>query len=326
MFISDHNNIKASDVKDENLVDVETCGICGAKDFKKLIVYSKSPQIHFVKCGNCGAVTYDKILNQEAIDNLYNSDAQYYKDDESKESGGNITFYGSKRFAKHLLKKFKTNKDNDFRILDFGGGDGELAYAVARELYRKYRYSHSDIMVVDYTNELYNTKNRKVSMYHSDSLFSNEVMEIGGISGNEQRNANGGYDIIIASGVIEHIPSPKEDLNQLFDLLKLGGIIYFRTPYIYPLRRDLQRFGVEYDTLYPAHIWDLGGNWWANLPQHVGYKGSISIISSRPSIVEKSFGSHFFIALASYVLKAPWFICHLWPYVGGWEAVYKKGK
>ncbi len=310
MFLSDHCNIKASEIKEDNLIDVNECGICSSTSFTKLINYSTNPEINYIKCRRCGAVTFDKILKQDAIDELYASDTQYYKDDESVESGGNITFYGSSRFAKHVLKKYIPNKDDGFRILDFGGGDGELAYAVARELYKKCKYKHAEIVVVDYTSKLYNTKNRRVKM---SSAFPLESIEDG-----EK------FDIIIASGVIEHIPCPGADIKRLFSLLNKNGLLYFRTPYIYPLRRDLAKVGIEYDTLYPAHIWDLGGKWWRDLPNHVGYNDKIRMISSRPSIVEKSFRSHFFIALASYMLKAPWFVCHFWPYVGGWEAIYSK--
>ena len=315
MFISDHNNINASNISDANLITVERCGMCGGTRFRKLIKLYDIPEVNYIECKDCGAVTFDRILSQDAIARIYASDDQYYKDSRNGESGGNITFYGSKRFAKHLLKYYSSSSQNEYRILDFGGGDGELAYAVARELYRSNRYKQSEIMVVDYTSKLFNTHNRKVKMQHAfglDELFAEE----------EQPYKK--YDIIIASGVMEHIPEPGSDIVKLFELLAPGGIIYFRTPYIYPLRRDLSRIGIEYDSLYPAHIWDLGGKWWDDLPQKVGYKGNISIINSRPSIVEKSFSSHFVIALASYVLKAPWFICHLWPYVGGWEAVYKK--
>ena len=310
MFLSDHNNIKASEINEEYLINNNVCGICSSNSFTKLIRCSEKPYINYIKCNKCGAVTFDKIPDQNVIDKLYSTDTQYYKDDKSDESGGNITFYGSTRFARHLLKKYKINKTDNFRILDFGGGDGELAYAVARELYRKCRYNHAEIIVVDYTSSSYKTKHRKVTM---STAFPLESIENGDK-----------FDIIIASGVIEHIPSPGADIYRLFSLLKKNGICYFRTPYIYPLRKDLSRFGIEYDNLYPAHIWDLGGKFWQRLPQNVGYKGDIELICSRPSIVEKSFKSHFFIALASYLLKAPWYICHLWPYVGGWEVFYKK--
>lgn len=310
MFLSDHCNVKACDIKEDNLINVQSCGICGSIEFKKLIRHSSNPDVNYIKCCKCGAVTFDRILNQNAIEKMYSSDVQYYKDDDSAESGGNITFYGSSRFAKHLLRKYKASKKDAFRLLDFGGGDGELAYAVARELQKKYKYDHSEIVVVDYTNKLYNTKDEKIKM---KSAFPLESIEKG-----EK------FDIIIASGVIEHIPKPGADIKRLFGLLNDNGILYFRTPYIYPLRRDLKKIGIEYDSLYPAHIWDLGGKWWNSLPDYVGYEGDVKLVSSRPSIVEKSFKSHFLIALASYVLKAPWFICHFWPYVGGWEAIYKK--
>lgn len=311
MFISDHSNIQASSINEDELVYIDRCGMCNSTQFDRLITYSKKPNINFVRCLKCGAVTYDRILNQDAIDKLYASDEQYYKDDTSEESGGNITFYGSERFAKHLLRKSRITRKKQYRILDFGGGDGELAYAVAKELYRKFRFNHADITVVDYTNSLYNTKNKRVSM--------TSVFPLSSIN-----EAQWGYDIIIASGVIEHIPNPGEDIKRLFEMLSPNGIIYFRTPYIYPLRRDLSRLKIEYDTLFPAHIWDLGMDWYKDLPKHVGYKGRIKTVCSEPSIVEKSFKSHFFIALASYALKAPWFIIHKWPYVGGWEAIYKK--
>lgn len=104
-----------------------------------------------------------------------------------------------------------------------------------------------------------------------------------------------------------------------------GGYAYFRTPYMYPLWRDLQRIGIDYETLYPEHIWDLGEKWYAFLPAYIkDGKTKIELIVSKPSIVQESFKSHFLTALASYVLKAPWYVFHWWPYVGGWEAVYKK--
>ena len=313
MFISDHSNKNRSRLKESALVKMKNCGCCGGDKFDRLNDFSTIPDINIIRCKKCGAITYDKIYNQEEIDLLYQEiekeDAmKYYVDENGNQS--NITFYGAQRFAKHLLKKYKKSKKR-YRILDFGGGDGQLSYYVGKELQNRFGCDLVEIIVVDYNDKLYDVNNKKITMKHCFPLESIK---------DEKK-----FDIIIASGIIEHLPEPIDYIHILFEMLNTEGILYFRTPYIYPLYRDLKRIGIDYDTIYPFHIWDLGPEWYNNLLQNLGYdKNEISIISSRPSIVEKTFKANFWIALASYMLKAPWYICHKWPYVGGWEAIFTK--
>lgn len=77
---------------------------------------------------------------------------------------------------------------------------------------------------------------------------------------------------------------------------------------------------------WPDHIWDMGRNFWEGLPVAIDRNSEIICELSRPSIVEKSLRTDFFVALAAYAMKAPWFLFHNWPYVGGWECVYRKIK
>lgn len=309
MFISDHLRKSAGEIKEENLKRISNCGICGGMELKIISVFKEKPNINIIQCSSCHAVTYDKVLGEESIDELYSDESQYY--DDSNENDQGVTFYGSERFAKHLysLIKSRTDLTGNLSILDFGGGSGALAYAVGEYISKIHGNSSIHITVCDYTDSLIESKADNIELAHQFPL-----QEI------EQE-----FDIIIASGVMEHIPDSGEYYRLLFAKMKENGCIYFRTPYIYPLYRAFKKIGIEYDTLYPGHIWDLGGKWWDDLPQKVSYpEKDIVMIASRPSVVEKSFSSHFFVALASYIMKAPWFVCHRWSYVGGWEAVYQK--
>lgn len=308
MFLTDHPKGGIAKLSENDLTNVGSCGVCGCTVFEQLAIYRANPKIHFVRCTKCGAVTYDKVLKQSAIDEIYD-DNQYY-DDTAEE--GNVTFYGVERFGMHLLKCFRNVVIKEkCKILDFGGGDGAVSYTLAQMLKKQHPNTNFEVTVVDYTQMLFKSTDESIKMFHSFPLDK--------IPDSEK------YDIIIASAVMEHIPVPKDIFLKLFSLAPKGGMFYFRTPYRYPLHKIAKHFNIDFDMLYPGHIWDFGGDkWWRKLPQIVGLKNEIEIVSSKPSIVEKSFKSHFLIALASYVLKAPWFICHLWPYVGGWEAIYKK--
>ena len=319
MYISNHGNKKFK-IKSKGLVDTTKCGICGGTEFSKLIKYSSDPEIYFIKCNRCKAVTYNKIPNEEEVNKFYDNDKiEYYDDgnikkffvDDDTGKQSNITFSGQFRFANHILSKFNLKKDK-YRILDFGGGDGQLAYAVALELEKKYACEKIEIEVIDLMDLLYESDNEKISMKHLKTIDELEL--------------DSHFDIVIASAVLEHIPDLQKIIKCLFNSLNKNGVLYFRTPYAYPLRKSLSKIGIEYDTVYPVHVWDLGEEWYAWL---LGYMNTIGenkskLLSSTPSIVEQSFKSHFFIALFSWMFKVPWFICHEWKYVGGWEAFYTR--
>lgn len=299
-------------IKREDLERVTMCGVCGGRRFKNLSEFSKECEINFVQCSHCKAVTYDKKLRQDKLDELY---AQYEYYDGQNEEGENVTFYGCKRFAKHLYKLFKRaggRKKKQMDILDFGGGDGSMAAAFAEYLLQYGYCKKIRIMVVDYCTRLCVPGSKAVRIERTDSL--------------ELLSEKAAYDFVIASAVMEHLQEPGVSAKKIFDMLKEGGIVYFRTPYKYPLKRILEKAGFDLDMEYPEHIWDFGGDsWWRRLTKYINYTGNnIITVCSRPSIVEKTFSSHFFVAFISYMMKAPWYIWHKWPYVGGWETVYKK--
>ena len=160
------------------------------------------------------------------------------------------------------------------------------------------------ITVVDYEKSLCSSELTQITLSHYDSLYD--------MSGAE-------FDIVIASAVLEHLPNLGKDWKALVSLLAAGGAMYVRTPYKYPLFQFLRRFGIELEVEFPEHIWDLGKEFYCNLAG-----GNLTLAVSKPSLVENSFRKNFLQCLAAYVLKLPWYICHAWPFVGGWEAVFIK--
>ncbi len=314
MFFSDRLNKEKMVIDEKDLISVEKCGVCGSSRFTRLERYSSLPAIHLVKCAECGAVTYDRYLSVSKMNEM-NENFEYY--DDSSDESGCVTFYGYDRFARHLYKLFDRagggwKEKDQLNILDFGGGDGSLSLAFAKYALRHRACKQVKILVVDYCEKVRVPDCRAVRLEHMRSLDQLKVKEK--------------FHVVIASADMEHLTDPGKDLKKIFQVMKAGAVAYFRTPYIYPFRSTLRKIGVEYDTLFPGHIWDFGGDkWWRDLAGHIHMdENSISIAASRPSIVEKNFKDHFWIALASYILKAPWYLFHRWPFVGGWETVFKK--
>ena len=302
--------IEAADIKVNYLVPTITCGCCGCKKFKKLIPLYKKPLINYIKCIHCGAVTYDRIYSQQGLDEMYQDD--HYYDDYEKKGTSKITFYGAERLANHILKHIDIHRKKKLSILDFGGGDGEISYIIAQKLLEQKKCKFVNIIVVDYNDSLYPVKSSNIRISHCFPL---------------DKTINSSFDIVLASAIIEHLPNPGEHIKKLFDVTKKGGYVYFRTPYNFPIYKFLKKFGINFVTSYPGHIWDLGQDWWNNMVSSIGYPNdSVKLVRSCPSIVEKSLRFEFFNAAIAYILKSIWWLDHRWKYVGGWETIYKKLK
>ena len=292
------------------LIKTEKCGCCEGTEFTKLLPANEECGINFIRCSRCGAVTYDKVYTLEGLDRIY-SDKNYYV---SSDAGGdaNVTFYGTERFARHLVSLIGKDriKKKELSILDFGGGGGELSYSTACELRRICGAEKIDILVVDYTEDIVKSEDEKITLSHAFPLDS---------------VTREGFDIVIASAVLEHLHEPGTVMKRLFDMTAGGGYIYFRTPLMFPMYKFMSHFGVLMDMDYPQHMWDFDRRWWETVVANLGYdRKGIRLVKSRPSIVERTFRSGFFKALAAHVLKAPAFIFRKWQFVGGWETLFIK--
>ena len=312
MYFSDYYFRAEDELRDEDLLTVERCGCCGAKDsFRVLETFREEPKISMVRCRRCGAVTYDRILTQEKMDEIYEN-YNYLGADAKKASKDKVTFYGKSRFAKHVHSLISRHAyfggQKKLRVLDFGGGDGALSLALCELIQKEDPCESIEIVVVDYADEPCKPEDPRISIRHTFPL--------------ESLPAEPSFDIVIASAVLEHLREPGKSFHRLVKMCAPGGVLYFRTPFKYPLYHLLKKAGSTLDMLYPRHLWDLGDEWWEKIARCAKVDGLVDLVESRPSIAEKSFKEHLFIALIANGMKAPWFACRKWKFVGGWETLY----
>jgi hypothetical protein len=77
--------------------------------------------------------------------------------------------------------------------------------------------------------------------------------------------------------------------------------------------------------LFPAHIHDLGQDFWRSCFSTIISANKCVVLESKPSIVETSFSNHFLKSLAAHALKLPWHLFGKWySLVGGWEVFVRK--
>jgi len=168
------------------------------------------------------------------------------------------------------------------------------------------RTAHVDIILVDYNAGRDHASRKDISLVCREKLETEDVKDC---------------DLVLASGILEHIPHPQTDFARLLSAVRPGGLFYARTPCVASLLRILQRAGLSVDFTYPAHVHDMGEAYWSNIlsflpAEFQGY----SVIWSQPSIVETTLGKNTFRTLAAHLMKLPWWIVgSRYSFVGGWE-------
>jgi hypothetical protein len=197
------------------------------------------------------------------------------------------------------------------RILDYGGGDGSLAKAIANLIIsRAGGNCRAQIDLVDYEAPGWLSDSRIIVRGHKDL-----------------DDIEGYYDLILASAVLEHVPQVNGVIRRLAALARPGAYFYARTPFMIPLARLMGKF----DLTYPAHVHDMGSSFWNRFVQTFGLNADLLV--SRPSLVETAFREAPTRTLAAFIMKLP---SHLelalrrprpvdpvWTFVGGWEVVLR---
>ena len=294
-------------LKQGDLVPQTVCGVCGGK-LEEFEDFDRDLEIRFSRCPVCGVVTYNKVATQEYLYHMYSNYNDAYDNPGENES---VTFAQPDRIARHIFKYIKKYlaKKTEFKIMDFGGGSGVMGYKLAQTLVSNGMCKKVSVTVVDYLDALYKTDDPVVFMEWVFPVHDVETAD---------------YDVIIASAIIEHLPKPSDEMKALFDRLAVDGFLYCRMPYAYPMFSLAKKIGIDFDMLYPGHIWDFPPEWFENVIKFVSDPDHVSLVVSQPSIPETTLNSHFIRALVTRMFKAPWYVFHKWPFVGGWEAIYRK--
>ncbi len=285
----------------------EACPLCGAERGKRVAWIQRAPDVALHQCATCHGASVNPMPTDDALAALYEV---FYGDPSHGDGDAHVTFGNPDRFGKHLARHFAALLPRDYlEIMDFGGGDGAIAVSVARQLLAQ-GVDAAAITVVDYENALAPCDDKRISMSRADSLESIGEKD---------------FDIVIASGVVEHVPDPTALVTALLSRLREGGCFYARTPHVLPFIKLTGKRGVKHFFPFPAHLHDLGQRFWEHFFAHQRVDSDCHLIASQPAIVQVSFAQHGPVALLSHLAKAPWYLLgSRYPFVGGWEVVAQK--
>lgn len=139
-------------------------------------------------------------------------DASYYGEGDEKFNEGiieKILDYFRNQRARRIAKHI----NNKGRVLDIGCGNGRFLEQIQH---------HGDI-------ESYGIEMPGGSAGRAKALLGNRL-NIGSLDSNDYPNAY--FDAITLFHVFEHLTEPKQYLDQIFKLLKPGGILYMSFPNI----------------------------------------------------------------------------------------------
>jgi 2-polyprenyl-3-methyl-5-hydroxy-6-metoxy-1,4-benzoquinol methylase len=281
----------------------DTCPVCRSSRPRKAIFrVQRDPDIDMLECATCGAASASHMPKPDVLRTYY---AEYY-------SGTSLrhTMHKTERFARHALRAMPDlHESQPLRILDFGGGDGSLAVAIARLLQAQGTSELITIDVVDYP-EPRAPEDPRISIHAHRDLTT----------------LDSGHDLILASAIFEHIPDAHTTIRQVLDHANIGAYMYARTPFVLPLTRIIPSI----DITYPGHVHDMGSTFWDRFIETFGMKGTM--LSSRPSLVETTFARAPARTVLAHALKAPALVEQAllgpgrpprWSLVGGWEAVMR---
>lgn len=268
------------------------CPWCDSMSYQKEIEIQVNPDIDFRSCNGCHIGYASRQPHLSFFTKYYQN---YYA---GKKQNVNAD---SNRFAKRIVASHSPS--GTVSIIDFGGGDGSVAIAMA-ELLLKQNTKQVNITVVDPNFQQPDCPNSSISI--------SNLKELSQITGQ--------FDYVIASAVLEHLKNPKTYLKELLGVLKTGGMFYARTPYLFPMANTLSKMGVSVNTQFPGHLFDMGKVFWELIPTENWFNGSYEIVKSKPSIVEKSFKKNPVNNIIGNMIKAPYKLApDKYKTVAGWE-------
>jgi 2-polyprenyl-3-methyl-5-hydroxy-6-metoxy-1,4-benzoquinol methylase len=289
----------------EILPAIDACPICLSTDARDAVFQIQFlPSITMLKCNRCHGCSASHMPKEHVLEKYY---SQYYADSELRR-----TISSAERFARHVIGLMPDlAQSSTIRILDYGGGDGSLAQAIASKIVdRTGKNCHVEIDLVDYEAPVVSS-DRQVAVRGHKNLSDIE----------------GDYHLILASAALEHVPQVNEVINTLVASARPGAHFYARTPFMVPLARLIRKS----DLTYPAHVHDMGSSFWNRFVQTFGLRADL--IVSRPSLIETAIFEAPARTIAALVMKLP---AHLelalrhprpidpiWTLVGGWEVVLR---
>jgi SAM-dependent methyltransferase len=198
----------------------KTCPFCGAQLTN---VWKKGA---FLKCSNCQLLIRNQEVDQQELDKLY--ERSWFDPLEKVSETGATTDDLADQYTALLANSLRRSNLKDLRIIDFGAGRGSMSFALSG--------AGADVTAIEpYGFEYLNQQG--FQSFHQ----LNEVPD---------QNL---YDGIVSLDVIEHLPSPWDDLKELRSRLVPGGWIFIATPNRDSLNARISKSNWR-EALRPGHL------------------------------------------------------------------------
>lgn len=293
---------------DADLWNADACPACDSTTPRTVIAQANEfPRVDWLGCSVCRGASLSRMPSDEYLDAFY---AGYYASHRRSSDVDNALW---PKIARSILKavRLRDTGSDAFRILDFGGGRGGVSLTIAKQLARKRSVT---VTIVD----------RSFEQSHESGIEDGIAVE----RVRTLPQAEGTFDLVIASAVLEHVPRLAPVLRDLLGKIhESGGAFYARTPYGLPLHKLSSRYNMH----FPQHVHDLGPSFWNRLMDR--HAITARAVVSQPSIVESIIWDRPVETVAANILKFPGRVerwlrkspkDYLWSWVGGWELFLTK--
>ena len=307
LSIFDRHNRKITLREEHLLPDARCCLLCGSAELRIAGNLQRKPEVNLIECLRCRVISAGRMPRDEILQQYY---SDYYARDEIR-----ITSY-AEGAANHIFRRTRAFLNRDtapLRVLDFGGGDGAIAILLGRKFVRAGLAPRIEVTVVDY-----NARNREVQA----GIVFDWRRRL------EDLPASDRFDIVIASGVLEHIPQANQALAALLLRLNTAGIFYARTPFMIAFHRICSFLRLPSPIPFPGHVHDMGREYWDRVLAILNPGPEFRLLASNTACVETSLLSARWPITAIYhLLKTPSRVACLrndYDFVGGWEVFIQR--
>lgn len=194
------------------LVEVESCQLCGAHETK--LVFEESP-FKVLRCADCEFVYVSPRYGEDEIHTLY--DEEYWNSSSPKTKG--YANYADeaplylKTFRKRLRHVRRFVKP-PARVLDVGCAAGYFLRVATEAGYDGYGVEVSAPIA-----------NEAIEALGADRIHVGMLDAVP----DDERFAKGSFDLVTMWDVIEHVPDPRDLLEQARAMLKPGGHLILET-------------------------------------------------------------------------------------------------
>ena len=205
---------------------MRTCEVCGTEDYVRLhtqefFVPGENRPFHYLvsACRACGFLLADDIPSQQEYERYYNLNSKYTYDKGAPPVGIKTLHLEAFRFvAEYLAQERATVAPESIRILDIGCSTGHLLH-----LFQENGYP--DVLGIEPAPECSSLARDLYGIRVISSPLSGFVSSCR-------------FDIIIMSGVLEHVRDLSSTLSRVSSLLADGGLLVTIVP-------DAERFSLE---------------------------------------------------------------------------------